>query len=57
MAYPSSPHMMKSLIPLLSLLAGFALAEAPPELPLPVASFGAAATESVSYTHLRAHET
>lgn len=39
---------MKSLIPLLSLLAGFALAEAPPELPLPVASFGAAATESGS---------
>jgi outer membrane protein assembly factor BamB len=38
---------MKSILLLLS-LATAALAEAPPDLPLPVASFGAAATESGS---------
>jgi len=39
---------MKSLALILSLLAGSVLAEAPPALPLPVASFGATATESGS---------
>lgn len=39
---------MKSLLLLLTPFVGISLAEAPPELPLPVASFGAAATESGS---------
>lgn len=39
---------MKHLALLLTLLAGSVLAEAPPGLPLPVASFGAAATASGS---------
>ena len=43
--HPPSP--MKRLFLLLSLAAA-AMAEAPPDLPLPVASFGAAATESGS---------
>lgn len=39
---------MKHPALILALLAGSVLAEAPPDLPLPVASFGAAATESGS---------
>lgn len=39
---------MKSLLLLLTSFVGLSLAEAPPDLPLPVASFGAAATEDGS---------
>ncbi|MCW0219723.1 MAG: PQQ-binding-like beta-propeller repeat protein [Prosthecobacter sp.] len=39
---------MKRLLLLFTSLAAFAFAEAPPDLPLPVASFGAAATENGS---------
>jgi len=45
---PKMESFMKPLFLLLTSLVGITLAEAPPDLPLPVASFGAAATESGS---------
>lgn len=41
-------HLMKSLVLLLTSVASFCIAEPPPNLPFPVASFGAAATEDGS---------